>query len=522
MSQQKTIFTSTEPTPFNTVGLFTFLRTYARRHNEEDPHSTIETWEECLSRVIHACDTQLKVGFTKEEELELFNLLYNLKCSVAGRFMWQLGTKTVDRLGLPSLQNCAFTTIDSPVRPFSWLMSMLMLGAGVGYRILPEDVDKLPIVNRVEIKREDTSDADFIVPDSREGWTKLLARLLKAHFYSGKTFTYSCKLLRSKGAPIKSFGGLASGPDVLCEGIMNINTVLNKRAGKKARPVDVLDMCNIIGMIVVSGNVRRSAQIALGDCKDRDYLKAKDWSTGNIPNWRAFSNNSVICNDIKDIINDQDFWKGYYGNGEPYGLINLNLMKSCGRIGETQYPDPDVQGTNPCCFSEDTLIAVADDRNAVSIKQLAIEDDDVQLYSLNPFTGKMEIKWGRNPRISGENQELMRIILNDDSHIDVTCFHKFYTTDNHQIRADELQVGDYLPSFVNYENGKKYTKQQQWYWRSNTTKLNDAREKGLNPIVVNNQICFVRACEYCKSEFQCTWNSRGTSYCSDLCCCFQE
>lgn len=61
-----------------------------------------------------------------------------LKWSVAGRFMWQLGTKTVKKLGLPSLQNCAFTVVDTPVRPFTWAMEMLMLGSGVGYNIQRE------------------------------------------------------------------------------------------------------------------------------------------------------------------------------------------------------------------------------------------------------------------------------------------------------------------------------------------------------------------------------------------------
>jgi ribonucleoside-triphosphate reductase (thioredoxin) len=56
---------------------------------------------------------------------------------------------------------------------------------------------------------------------------------------------------------------------------------------------------NIIGSVVVAGNVRRSAQIAIGDCDDLEFLNAKNWGEGNIPNWRAMSNNSVVCNDIK-------------------------------------------------------------------------------------------------------------------------------------------------------------------------------------------------------------------------------
>lgn len=334
--------------PFDTLGLFTYLRTYARRHEENNPNSTVETWQECIERIINACNTQLKIGFSTEEQAELRNLLYNLKCSVAGRFLWQLGTKTVDTLGIPSLQNCSAIVVDEPIYPFTWSMNMLMLGAGVGFRILPSDVQKLPLVKYALNIRKDTNDADFLVPDSREGWVKLLGKVLKSHFYSGKSFTYSCLFLRSKGAPIKGFGGLASGPEILCEGMKKIDDILNRRAGTFLRPVDALDIMNIIGMVVVSGNVRRSALIAMGDINDKEYLRAKRWDLGNIPNYRAYSNNSVICNDISEVLDNQDFWEGYQGNGEPYGLINLKLSQTCGRLGENQYSDPSVIGYNPC------------------------------------------------------------------------------------------------------------------------------------------------------------------------------
>ena len=449
-------YKTTGPPPFNTVGLFTYLRTYSRRHDENDPDSTIESWEECITRVVNATNSQLNVGFAENELEELFSILYNLKCSVAGRFLWQLGTKTVDKMGLMSLQNCAFVTVDEPVSPFTWVMNFLMLGAGCGYRILPEDIDKFPIAKQVSIVRTETNDADFIVPDSREGWVKLLGRVLKAHFYSGESFTYSCVLLRSKGAPIKSFGGLSSGPEVLCDGIKKISSVINKKAGHKISTVDALDIMNIIGQIVVSGNVRRSAQIALGDCNDDEYLRAKRWDLGGIPNWRCYSNNSVICNDIKDILDNDNFWQGYMGNGEPYGLINLKLSKECGRLGETQYPDPNVQGYNPC-FSGDTLIAVADGRGAVPIKDLAAEDKDVPVYSVNQESGEVSIKWGRNPRITGKNMKLLRVHfggLHKEEYMDVTPNHKFFTTDGRTLTAEELVKGDSLPMFKKCKNGK--------------------------------------------------------------------
>lgn len=332
--------------PWGPVGFVTFKRTYARRLNENEINSPTESFEQTVDRIIKACKVQLKCGFNDEEEGRLRTYFLKLKGSVAGRFWWQLGTKTVNKLGLFSLQNCAFVTVDEPIKPFTWTMDALMLGSGVGYNIQREYVYQLPKVKKAKIVRQDTNDADFIVPDSREGWVELLRRVLEAHFVTGKGFTYSTVCVRGKGATIRGFGGVASGPEELCWGITQISEILNSRANKKIRPIDALDIMNIIGFVVVSGNVRRSSQVALGDPDDLQFIKAKRWDLGNIPKWRAMSNNSVVCNDFSLL--PDEFWEGYMGNGEPYGIFNLKLTKECGRIGETQYPDPNVQGANPC------------------------------------------------------------------------------------------------------------------------------------------------------------------------------
>lgn len=217
----------------------------------------------------------------------------------------------------------------------------------VGYNIQKHNVYQLPkLKSKIKIERKDESDVDFIVPDNREGWIKLLEKVLKAHYYSGKGFTYSVQAIRPKGTPIKSFGGVASGPEELCWGISEIHNILNNRANKKLRPIDCLDIMNIIGYIVVSGNVRRSAQIAIGDHDDREFLMSKRWDLNPIPKWRSMSNNSVaVPENIDELPNE--FWETYQ-QGEPFGLINIELSKQIGRTGETQYPDPNVEGFNPC------------------------------------------------------------------------------------------------------------------------------------------------------------------------------
>jgi ribonucleoside-triphosphate reductase (thioredoxin) len=325
------------------LGYITYKRTYSRRKKD----GTTEEFEDTVERELRGIDKQLKLHLTEEEKEFYRDMRFGMKGSVAGRFMWQLGTKTVDKLGLPSLQNCAFTVIDEPIRPFTWAYELLMLGSGVGFSIKKEHVYQLPKLKRgkIAIIRQDDASADFIVPDTREGWVKLLGKVLKAFFYSGQGFTYSVQLVRGKGSPIKGFGGVASGAEVMVDGIDSIIKVLDSRRGQKLRPIDCLDIMNIIGSIVVSGNVRRSAQLAIGDFDDIEYLRAKRWDLGAIPNWRAMSNNSVDCPDTNLLT--QDFWDTYK-QGEPYGLVNIDLSRRVGRLGDTRFQDPDVQGYNPC------------------------------------------------------------------------------------------------------------------------------------------------------------------------------
>ena len=324
---------------FNGLGYIVYKRTYSRV--KED--GLLEEWPETIARCINGAQ-KIGASYTKREAEKLFDLVFSLKCNFAGRGLWQLGTSTVDRFGGNSLLNCWFTAIKKP-DDFCFIFENLMLGGGVGYSIRREDIHELPRVKRdVSITVKNTNDADFIVPDSREGWVRLLSKVLHSYFVTGESFNYSTVLVRSAGKPINGFGGTASGPEILIDGINKISTVIKEREVKKLRSIDVLDIANIIGSVVVAGNVRRSAEIALGDPDDYLYIKAKRWDLGNIPNWRAMSNNTIYCDSYDHIA--EGVWDGYGGNGEPYGFFNVALSSKFGRTGEKSREN--CEGTNPC------------------------------------------------------------------------------------------------------------------------------------------------------------------------------
>ena len=416
-------------TPWSTVGYLCYKRTYAR----DTGLGRTEEWSETIDRVLQAAQ-DIGVGFTQEENQRLQEYMLTLKGTVAGRFLWQMGTPTVDKLGLASLMNCAFVVVDSPIRPFTWTFDNLMLGSGVGYNIQRENVYKLPPVSEEfqEPGRQDNASADFIVPDTREGWVALLERTLEHAFgFRTGTFTYSTQLIRGKGAPIKGFGGTASGPEDLVRGITQISGVVSKRRGKQLRPIDCLDIMNIIGSVVVAGNVRRSAQIAIGDPDDLQFLKAKNWAEG-VPNWRAMSNNSVVCNNIKEL--PEEFWKTYENGGEPYGLINLKLSQSCGRIGDTQYKDKLVRGFNPCLTYDMPLLT---DKGYFPIGSLVGKKTNI-------WNGE---QWSEVTPFSTGVNEIVRVSFTDGAVIDCTPSHKFLTVEGQyngklaRTAAEDLKPG---------------------------------------------------------------------------------
>jgi ribonucleoside-triphosphate reductase (thioredoxin) len=325
---------------FSGLGYVVFKRTYARPILDEDGELVrTEEWFETVRRVVEGAQA-IGAELSYDEATKLYDHIWNLRAFPSGRGLWQLGTENNWRLGGDSLVNCWFVNLTTP-EDVAWMFERLMLGGGVGFSV--ENSAAFGEIKQGQVIREETNDADFIVPDKREGWAELLLRTLRAYL-EGQSFTYSTLLVRPEGAPIKTFGGVASGPGILVDGIRDICKVLDAAVGRTLTQVELLDIANIVGRIVVSGNVRRSAQIALG-YPDEEYLTAKNWKSGNIPAHRAMSNNSVAVTKFDQI--PEAFWNNYDGSGEPYGIVDLWTSQKYGRIPEMLW-DNTIQGVNPC------------------------------------------------------------------------------------------------------------------------------------------------------------------------------
>jgi ribonucleoside-triphosphate reductase len=321
---------------WSNLGKIVFKRTYARKDNGHP-----ENLQQAATRTIMG---NVRGKNVPESEIQaLLKLAIENKAGPAGRGWWFSGAPAHEKIGGAALNNCWYFN-SSNWELFVIAQDLLMLGGGVGLSVEHKFVSKLPRIKKdVVITHQLTKDANFIVPDSREGWCELLYRTLEAYFVTGKGFTFSTICVRGAGEPIKGFGGTASGPIDLVQLIINIGKILSPRAGRHARPIDCADIMCAIGAMVVAGNVRRSAIIIIGDAWDKEYLVAKRWDLGTLPPYRDKANFSVVCEDIEDL--HPSFWKTYE-HGEPFGLVNRKNIRKYGRMGEIK-PCND-EGVNPC------------------------------------------------------------------------------------------------------------------------------------------------------------------------------
>ena len=154
-----------------------------------------------------------------------------------------MGTPVVHKKNLSAaLNNCAFVSTEdmasNPTRPFEFLMDASMLGVGVGFDT--KGRDKVLVYGA-----NDEEPIKFLIEDSREGWVNSVSLLLKSYFgVKGEKqpkveFDYSA--IRPEGLPLKTFGGVSSGPRPLIELHTSISEVLDKRVGKKLDSRGIVD-----------------------------------------------------------------------------------------------------------------------------------------------------------------------------------------------------------------------------------------------------------------------------------------
>ena len=313
------------PNPMGQLGAFVYTRTYSRFLPRLGRR---EFWWETVRRAV---EYNCSLAPTSREEAEkLFDNIYHMRQFLSGRTLWVGGTPVAELYPMANY-NCAFTVIDS-FTAYHDLFYLLMVGSGVGVRVLQSDADKLPPV-RTDLEilhksydpvppyaRLEYTDLTFAhdtatlnVGDSKEGWAQALT-----HYFdllSNREYRKIHRLIvvydsiRPKGERLRTFGGTASGFGSMMAMIDKIHKVITAAGQREGavwvplRPIDLLDIANIIGENVVSGGVRRTSEIGLIDADDQACIQAKSnlyrqvrgrWEIDKSIAHRQMSNNSIF------------------------------------------------------------------------------------------------------------------------------------------------------------------------------------------------------------------------------------
>lgn len=315
----------------NPLGHFVYLRTYSRWLSEQGRR---ETWKETVRRATEynvglGVKHMDKIGYgadiewhRKEAEL-LFDNMFHLRQFLSGRTLWVGGAENgvAEKYPLANF-NCSFINIAS-WSDLGDLFYLLMVGTGVGFKctkemaanlapirtntmLLHSEYEPVPKSARYEhtqLRDMENGYAKIYVGDSKEGWVESLRIYLdiltKREYEHIHTVKISYNSVRPNGERLNTFGGTASGPEPLREMFAGIDRVLKNEIDpglapleaqcadgyewfgepptsyRRARPIHILDIGNLIGNNVVVGGVRRTAEIFLMDADDYECIFAK-------------------------------------------------------------------------------------------------------------------------------------------------------------------------------------------------------------------------------------------------------
>ena len=296
-----------------------------------------ESWEDTVTR-FSACVIRDMVD--PETKYQLEQAIMGLEVMPSMRSLMTAGPAA--ERDNTCMYNCSYLAVDD-LKSFDEAMFILLCGTGVGFSVERQSITKLPEVPDELFE----SETNIVVKDSKEGWAKAFRQLI-ALLYSGEVPTWDVSKVRPAGAPLKTFGGRASGPAPLVDLFNFTIATFKKASGRKLSSVECHDIMCKIGEVVVVGGVRRSAMISLSNLSDDRMRSAKSGSWWENNPQRALANNSVSYTEKPDNLSFMKEWMALVesGSGER-GIFNRQASKKQAAMNGRRDADYEF-GTNPC------------------------------------------------------------------------------------------------------------------------------------------------------------------------------
>jgi len=303
-------------------------------------------WERALGRPLRKHEN--------EELLRLGLLQKAFRGSMSGRTNW-LGGTPISREREASMFNCAFTMVETvyDVVDCAW---NLLQGCGQGFEAVVGSLNGFP--NHIEsieiIRSKRTSKGGFehnnesydresktwtiMIGDSAKAWAKAIGKLVATKHYGCKRLVIDLSQIRPAGQRLKGYGWISSGDEMLAKALWQMCQIMNERAEKLLRVLDIHDIITLIGTILSS---RRSAQLSqhpygTGEWVDFAHCKSDLKKTP----WRVQSNNNLYfmerptLTELKAML----YILVETGGSDP-GIFNMEAARKRA---------PWCRGTNPC------------------------------------------------------------------------------------------------------------------------------------------------------------------------------
>ena len=291
--------------------------------------------------------------------------------------------------------------------------------------------------------------------------------------------------------------------------------------GKPSGPVSFMRVYDAVASVVKSGGkTRRAAKMQTLKVRHPDILefitaKTNEERKANALirqgydanfNGEAYSsvlfqnaNFSVRATDafLRAAVNDEEWTTRAVTTGRPMDTYRAKDLLdkvaegtwTCGDPG-LQYEDTiqhwhtcpntaPINSSNPCCVTGDTLIAVADGRNAVPIRELVGQVVDV--YAWDHKAGRTTIAPMDHIEVKRRDARVFRVTLDDGSSFRATDDHLIMLRDGSYRQVKDLDAGDSLNPFHSrirephrtrtkrrfVYTGRGWRVQYRWIWEAN-------------------------------------------------------
>jgi len=271
-------------------------------------------------------------------------------------------------------------------------------------------------------------------------------------FSKGGGVGFDISTLRPKGSKVNNSAGTTTGPTSFMDLYSSVTGIIGQHGRRGALMLtmdinhpDIIDFINIKG-----GKDKTKVQYANISIRiNNDFMEAVEEDSDWKMTFTTHSNEVIERVEKAKLIWDLIVESNY--NGAEPGLLYWDSIID--NDPSSIFKETKPVSTNPC-FTGDTIVAVADGRNGVSIKELSDKDEKFNVYSARKSGSKNQWKVEIKPAVAFKTGErkIITLKLSDASIIKCTPEHLLALPDGKSYVEAKSTLGLELEKFYTFSN----------------------------------------------------------------------